>query len=30
MPPLGEDFIAHIARLVTAQRPELAPVDRQL
>ena len=27
MPPLGEDFIAHIARLVTAQRPELAPVD---
>ena len=27
MPPLGQDFIAHVARLITAQRPELAPVD---
>jgi hypothetical protein len=27
MPPLGQDFIDHIARLVVAQRPELAPVD---
>lgn len=27
MPPLGQDFIAHVARLVTTQRPSLAPVD---
>lgn len=27
MPPLGADFIDHVAHLVTAQRPELAPVD---
>lgn len=27
MPPLGPDFIDHVARLITAQRPELAPVD---
>jgi hypothetical protein len=27
MPPLGQDFIDHVSRLVTAQRPELAPVD---
>ncbi len=27
MPPLGPDFIDHVAKLVTAQRPELAPVD---
>jgi hypothetical protein len=27
MPLLGQDFIEHVSRLVTAQRPELAPVD---
>ena len=27
MPPLGPDFIEHVARLVIAQRPELAPVN---
>lgn len=27
MPPLGQDFIAQVARLVAAQRPELGPVD---
>lgn len=27
MPPLGPDFIDHVARLVAAQRPGLAPVD---
>ena len=27
MPPLGQDFIDHISRLVTVQRPELAPVN---
>lgn len=27
MPPLGPDFIDHVSRLITAQRPELAPVD---
>lgn len=30
MPPLGPDFIAHVARLIEAQRPELAPVDQAL
>jgi hypothetical protein len=30
MPPLGPDFIAHLAALVEAQRPELAPVDQAL
>ncbi len=28
MPELGQDFIAHIATLIEAQRPELTPVDR--
>lgn len=28
MPPLGPDFIAHVAGLVENQRPELKPVDR--
>ncbi len=27
MPPLGQDFIEHVSRLITAQRPELTPVD---
>jgi hypothetical protein len=27
MPPLGQDFIDHVSRLITAQRPGLAPVD---
>jgi hypothetical protein len=27
MPPLGQDFIDHVSRLITAQRPELAPGD---
>lgn len=27
MPALGPDFVDHVARLITAQRPELAPVD---
>lgn len=29
MHPLGEDFIAHVAGLIEAQRPELRPVDVQ-
>lgn len=28
MPTLGPDFIAHVAGLIEAQRPELKPVDR--
>ena len=28
MPPLGADFIAHVAGLIEAQRPSLAPVDQ--
>ena len=27
MPPLGQDFIDHVSRLITAQRPDLTPVD---
>lgn len=27
MPPLGQDFIDHVSRLIAAQRPDLAPVD---
>ena len=27
MPALGHDFIDHVSRLITAQRPDLAPVD---
>lgn len=27
MPPLGQDYIDHVSRLITAQRPGLAPVD---
>lgn len=30
MPPLGPDFIAHVAALIEAQRPELKPVDQPL
>jgi hypothetical protein len=30
MPPLGPDFIAHVAALIEAQRPSLAPVDQGL
>ena len=30
MPPLGQDFIDHVSRLITAQRPDLAPVDAGL
>jgi hypothetical protein len=30
MPPLRADFIAHIAELIEAQRPELKPVDRAM
>lgn len=30
MPPLGPDFIAHMALLIEAQRPELKPVDQAL
>ncbi len=30
MLPLGPDFIAHIAGLIAAQRPDLAPVDADL
>ncbi len=30
MPPLGEDFIEHVARLISAQRPDLTPVDSPL
>ena len=29
MPPLGRDFIDHCALLIEAQRPDLAPVNRQ-
>ncbi|MBV8046005.1 MAG: ATP-binding protein [Paludibacterium sp.] len=29
MPALGADFIHHVATLITAQRPSLAPVDTQ-
>ncbi len=28
LPPLDTDFIAHVAELVEAQRPDLVPVDR--
>ncbi len=28
MPPLGPDFIAHVATLIEAQRPDLKPVDQ--
>ncbi len=28
LPPLGTDFIAYVAELVEAQRPDLSPVDR--
>ncbi len=28
MPPLGQDFIDHVSRLIAAQRPDLAPMDR--
>lgn len=28
MPPLGPDFIGHVATLVEAQRPDLTPVDQ--
>lgn len=28
MPPLGSDFMAHVAALIEAQRPGLAPVDQ--
>ena len=30
MPHLGPDFIAHVASLIEAQRPELKPVDQAL
>ncbi len=30
MPPLGPDFIAHVAALIEAQRPELKPLDQNL
>ncbi|AOF83473.1 archaeal ATPase family protein [Methyloversatilis sp. RAC08] len=30
MPPLGPDFIAHVAGLIEAQRPELGTVDQTL
>jgi len=30
MPPLGPDFIAHVAALIEAQRPELKPVNQAL
>lgn len=30
MPPLGPDFIAHVADLIEAQRPDLQPVDQAL
>lgn len=30
MPPLGPDFIAHVAALIEAQRPELRPVDQPM
>ena len=30
MPPLGQDFVDHVARLIAAQRPALAPVDTRV
>lgn len=30
MPTLGPDFLAHVAALIEAQRPELKPVDQTL
>ena len=30
MPPLAHDFIDHVSHLITAQRPDLAPVDAAL
>jgi hypothetical protein len=30
MPPLAQDFIDHVSRLITAQRPDLEPVDAAL
>lgn len=30
MPPLGPDFIAHVAGLIEAQRPQVKPVDQAL
>jgi hypothetical protein len=30
MPPLGQDFIAHVAALIEAQRPALQPVDQAM
>ncbi len=30
LPPLGADFVAHLALLIEAQRPTLAPLDRAL
>lgn len=30
MPPLGPDFIAHVAALIEAQRPDLQPVDQAM
>ena len=27
MPPLGQDFVDHVTRLIASQRPDLAPVD---
>lgn len=30
MPPLGPDFIAHVAALIESQRPDLQPVDQGL
>lgn len=30
MPPLGPDFIRHVAKLIEAQRPKLRPVDQAL
>jgi hypothetical protein len=29
LPPLGPDFIDHVANLIEAQRPDLRPVDRK-
>jgi hypothetical protein len=30
MPLLGQDFVAHVVRLITEQRPDLSPVDSSL
>ncbi|WP_018608160.1 hypothetical protein [Uliginosibacterium gangwonense] len=30
LPPLGADFVAHVADLIEAQRPDLRPVDRKV